>query len=68
MKKLLLLLLLIPNLVMAASFDCAKASTKHEKMICDNPELNEADEIMGKIYSTTMQKTDSNGERYKRNV
>jgi len=35
---------------MAASFDCAKASTKHEKMICDNPELNEADEEMGNIY------------------
>ena len=32
MKKLILLLLLIPNLVMAASFDCAKASTKHEKI------------------------------------
>mgnify|MGYP006423977213 FL=1 len=50
MKKLLLLLFLIPNLVMAASFDCAKASTKHEKMICDNPELNEADEEMGDMY------------------
>jgi uncharacterized protein len=50
MKTLILLLLLIPNLVMAASFDCAKASTKHEKMICDNPELNEADEEMGDMY------------------
>lgn len=46
---------------MAASFDCAKASTKHEKMICDNPELNEADEIMGNYYYRTMQK-DPNGE------
>jgi len=35
---------------MAASFDCAKASTKHEKMICDNPELNKADEEMGELY------------------
>jgi len=61
MKKLLLLLFLIPNLVMGASFDCAKASTKHEKMICDNPELNEADEEMGNRYSRTM-KNDPNGE------
>ena len=50
MKKLFLLLFLIPNLVMAASFDCAKASTKHEKMICDNPELNKADEEIGNLY------------------
>jgi uncharacterized protein YecT (DUF1311 family) len=68
MKKLLLLLFLIPNLVMAASFDCAKASTKHEKMICDNPELNQADEEMGNSYSYTMQRTDSNGKTYKNDV
>ena len=42
MKKLILLFLLIPNLVMAASFDCDKASTKHEKMICDGQKYYEA--------------------------
>ena len=54
MKKLFLLLLLIPNLVMAASFDCAKASTRHEKMICDNHELNKADEHMGRLYKQVL--------------
>jgi hypothetical protein len=50
---------------MAASFDCAKASTKHEKMICDNPELSNLDELIGNSYSYDMRITDSNGEEYK---
>ena len=35
---------------MGASFDCNKASTKHEKFICENKDLNLADEKMGKAY------------------
>jgi len=33
-------LLLTANIACAASFDCAKASTKVEKMICSDPELS----------------------------
>lgn len=38
------------NVVLAASFDCTKAKTKLEKLICSNPELNLADQKMGDIY------------------
>lgn len=34
----------------AASFDCAKASTKVERMICDNAELSKLDEDMSAKY------------------
>ncbi len=34
----------------AASFDCMKASTKIEKMICNNQELSELDSEMDKAY------------------
>ncbi len=36
--------------VYAASFDCNKASTKIEKMICSNPELSKLDDELGKVY------------------
>ena len=34
----------------AASFDCSKASTQHEKMICSDQKLNDADAKMGSAY------------------
>ena len=37
--------------VQAASFDCAKAGTTLEKTICNNPQLNDADTQLGKVYS-----------------
>ena len=36
--------------VQAASFDCAKANTKIEKMICGNAELSKLDEEMTRAY------------------
>lgn len=36
--------------VFAASFDCAKAKTPLEKLICSNPELDTADAQMGAAY------------------
>lgn len=33
-----------------ASFDCKKAGTTHEKMICTNPSLDELDSKMGDAY------------------
>jgi uncharacterized protein len=41
--------------VQAASFDCEKAKTKIEKMICINPELSKLDDELNKVYNTTLQ-------------
>lgn len=38
----------------AASFDCAKASTPFEIAICSNPELSKADERLAKTYATAV--------------
>lgn len=39
----------------SASFDCAKASTKIEKLICDNAELSKLDEELNTAYNTVLQ-------------
>lgn len=41
--------------VEAASFDCKKATTKIEKMICADAELSKLDEKMAAAYKTAMQ-------------
>ena len=38
----------------AASFDCAKASTKIEHLICDNPEISKLDEAMAESYKEAL--------------
>ncbi len=38
----------------AASFDCAKASTAFEKVICDQPELSALDETLAQAYATAI--------------
>ena len=50
MKNFILFFLFFSSLSFGASFDCNKASTKHEKLICSDEELNKADEEMGKVY------------------
>ncbi len=40
----------------AASFDCSKATTKIERMICDNPELSKLDEDLGLVYGEALEK------------
>lgn len=47
----LVLLTLGANYACAASFDCDKAGTKVEKMICADSELSKLDEELGKAYS-----------------
>lgn len=42
----------------AASFDCNKASTKVEKMICSDPELSKLDDDLGKYYHGALAKAD----------
>ena len=39
----------------AASFDCAKARTKHEKHICSSPDINAADGRLGDAYRVAAQ-------------
>lgn len=41
--------------VHAASFDCAKAATKVEKLICSDAELSKLDEEMNTVYKTALQ-------------
>lgn len=38
----------------AASFDCAKAKTPLEKLICSSPELSRNDEVLVKAYLTAL--------------
>lgn len=40
----------------AASFDCSKAKTNHEKFICSNPEVNQADFQLGVAYRQAINK------------
>lgn len=39
----------------AASFDCAKAGTKVEHIICDNPEISKLDEELNAAYKIAVQ-------------
>jgi len=48
----------------AASFDCAKAGTRAEKLICATPELSKADEELGRQYKAARAATrDAKGLR-----
>ena len=38
-----------------ASFDCAKAGTKVEHLICDDPEISKLDDELGVAYKTALQ-------------
>lgn len=42
----------------AASFDCAKAQSKIEHLICDNPEISKLDEDLSKAYSSALGKSE----------
>ncbi len=50
----IILVLLVPLQSWAASFDCAKASTKLEKLICSDKELNALDDALGKAYKKAL--------------
>ncbi len=51
----LVMLALGANFACAASFDCDKAGTKVEKMICADPELSKLDEELGKAYNKALE-------------
>ena len=42
--------------VRAASFDCGKAETKVEKLVCDNPVISKLDDKLGKTYQNDLNK------------
>lgn len=64
MKKILLLPLLLLSAVNSygASFDCSKARSWPEKMICSDPILSIEDERLGKIYQLAKKKTGNSKE------
>jgi uncharacterized protein len=55
MKKLLTLIFLLSVTVFGASFDCAKATSKVEKMICADAELSALDEKLSKTFKEAIQ-------------
>lgn len=55
MKCILYLFILLALPVQAASFDCAKAGTKVEKLICGDTELSKLDEELNTAYKTALQ-------------
>ncbi len=50
-------LLLVANTSCAASFDCEKATTKVEKMICADSELSKLDEDLSAAYSKVLKES-----------
>lgn len=58
MRKLFLVILtcLALTQAQAASFDCAKAHTKTEKMICGDAELSKLDEDLGQAFRQVLQR------------
>ncbi|MDR0666923.1 MAG: lysozyme inhibitor LprI family protein [Campylobacteraceae bacterium] len=59
MKKTLLLLTLLSAFLFSASFDCKKATTEVEKLICSNEELSQLDDELNKAYKEILNKTDN---------
>lgn len=62
MKRNLLFLLLAISSAHAASFDCTKASSKAEKLICNTPSLSQADDQLYKDYLKAKQSTGNSPE------
>jgi uncharacterized protein len=52
------LLLIVPGTIHAASFDCLKASSAAEKIICSNDELSKLDESLNEAYLQALKRAD----------
>ena len=46
----------------AASFDCAKAATPTEKLICSNQRISDLDEYLGRYYQTARAEVGRGGQ------
>lgn len=62
MKKLTLALLLIASTTHAASFDCTKARSNAEKLICTTPALSQADDRLYEDYLQAKKATGNSPE------
>lgn len=68
-KNLLFIFLIILSCnTFSASFDCAKATTPIEKLICSNNSLFTKDEALNKTYKTALSKTNNQKELTKRQL
>ena len=54
----LVTIFLIPSVIFAASFDCGKAASEVEKIICGNDELSKLDESLNRAYLQALEWTD----------
>ncbi len=59
---LLLLVAVLPGASFAASFDCSKASTVQEKIICTDTALSELDDKLAQTYKTAISETAKKAE------
>jgi uncharacterized protein len=58
----LLMLCVAGDFALAASFDCTKAATKSEKLICADPQVSAADEQLAELYRRILeQSSDKDG-------
>ncbi|MDR1007337.1 MAG: hypothetical protein LBL65_02075 [Campylobacteraceae bacterium] len=64
MKKILLLLTISLTFLFPASFDCKKAKTDVEKLICSNEELSQLDEELNLLYEQARIITSNIGIEY----
>jgi len=50
--------LLFTNSAQAASFDCTRANTEREKLVCSDKQLSKSDEELMSIYTKALKETD----------
>lgn len=58
----LMLVMGVPSIAAAASFDCNKATTETEIAICADPELSALDELQGVLYQQSLRANDWNSD------
>jgi uncharacterized protein len=63
MKKIFFFLTLILTFTFPASFDCKKATTEVEKLICSNEELSQLDEELNKAYKELLSKVNKDDKK-----
>jgi uncharacterized protein len=56
MFRLLFALLLLPTASQSASFDCGKASSRVERLICTNKEISALDDSLSELYSAEVER------------
>jgi uncharacterized protein len=62
LKKIAVVLFLISSTATAASFDCTKATSKAEKLICSTPALSQADDALAVDYLQAKLVTDNSAD------